>query len=163
MSRNDVIAHALSELATPICARHGVELVDVRLVTEHGEHVARIVIDRERSDGLPGSAVSLEDCQGVSRDLSARLDEDPELVPGAYRLEVSSPGVERPLVRLADFDRFAGREAKIKTFKPIDGRRTFDGRLLGTDGANVRIDCAGTTVVVPHDEIAKAHLVHRFK
>lgn len=163
MSRTDVIAHTLTELAAPICARHGVELVDVRLVTEHGEHVARIVIDRERADGLPGSAVSLEDCQGVSRDLSAKIDEDPEVVPGAFRLEVSSPGLERPLVRLADYDRFVGREAKIKVFKPINGQRTFDGVLLGTDGADVRIDCAGTTVVVPHGEITKAHLVHRFK
>lgn len=163
MSRTNVIARALSELAAPLCARQGVELVDVRLATENGEHVVRIVIDRERTDGLPGSGVFLEDCQNLSRELSAKLDEGADVIPGAYRLEVSSPGVERPLVRLADFDRFVGREAKIKVFEPIDGRRTFDGILLGTDGANVRIDCAGTTVVVPHDGIAKAHLVHRFK
>lgn len=163
MSRTHVIAKALSELATPICNEQGVELVDVRMVTENGEHIARIVIDRERTDGLPGSGVSLEDCQAVSRDLSRLLDEDPELVPGAFRLEVGSPGVERPLVRPGDFDRFAGRDAKIKLFSPLEGRKTFEGRLLGTDGANVRIDCAGSTIVVPLDGIAKANLVHRFQ
>ncbi len=162
MSRTDVIARTLSDLAAPICAKQGVELVEVRLVTERGEHVARVVIDRERTDGLPGSAICLDDCQNVNRELSARVDELPDLFPGAFRLEVSSPGVERPLVRLADFDRFVGREAKIKTYQQLDGRKVFDGLLLGTDGANVRIDCAGTTLVVPHDAIAKAHLVHRF-
>jgi len=163
MSKIDVIAHALSDLAEPICARIGVELVEVRLLTEHGEKLARIVIDRERSDGLPGSSVTLDDCQELSRSLGVILDEQPDLVPGAFRLEVSSPGLERPLVKQADFERFAGREAKIKTYEPIEKQRTFEGKLLGVEAAHVRIECSGRVRLVPLEGIAKANLVHRFK
>ena len=132
------------------------------LAARWGEKVARITIDRERSDGLPGSSVSLDDCQSVSRALGAVLDEQPELVPGAFRLEVSSPGLERPLVKSADFERFAGREAKIKTFEPIEKQRTFQGELLGVDDGVVRIESQGRVVLVPLAGIAKANLVHRF-
>lgn len=163
MSRNATLIATFTALAEPACTRLGLEFVDVRLSIEGGERVARIVIDRERADGLPGSSVSLEDCQGVSRDISIGLDEDPEQEAGTYRLEVSSPGLERPLVRLGDYDRFSGREVRIKTFQPIDARRIFEGQLLGTDGSNVRVECSGQISLLPIDGIAKAHLVHRFK
>ena len=138
------------------------ELVAVRLVTELGEKIARIVIDRERADGLPGSPVTPDDCQSLSRGLGTILHEQPGLVPGTFRLEVSSPGLERPLVKPADFERFAGREAKVKTYEPIEKQRTFQGKLLGLEGSSVRIESSGRVVLVPLDGIAKANLVHRF-
>lgn len=162
MSKTDVISRTLSDLSEPICARIGVELVEVRLVTEHGEKIARIIIDRERTDGLPGSSVTLDDCQSLSRSLGTVLDEQPDLVPGQFRLEVSSPGLERPLVKAADFVRFAGREVKIKTYEPIEKQRTFEGKLLGIDGDHVQIECSGRVKLVPLEGIAKANLVHRF-
>lgn len=162
MSRQAAILATFRTLAEAAVKALDVELVDVRLATEGGERIARIVLDRERTDGLPGSGITLDDCHHVSRSIGTALDEDPEQEAASYRVEVSSPGLERPLVRLADFDRFCGRVARIKTFQPIDARRNFEGLLLGTEGQNVRIDCGGTIAVVPLDGIAKAHLVHKF-
>jgi ribosome maturation factor RimP len=98
----------------------------------------------------------------VSRDLSAALDVHEEVVPGHYRLEVSSPGLERPLVKLGDFDRFAGREVKIRTKHPIGDRKNLHGRLLGTAGGQVRLEMEGNELSISHDDIVKANLVHRF-
>ena len=92
--------------------------------------------------------------------MSAVLDvEDP--IGSAYTLEVSSPGIDRPLVRLADFDRFAGMEARVELARPIDGRRRFQGRLLGTHGATVRLAVGGLDheVELPHADIQRAKLV----
>jgi len=83
--------------------------------------------------------------------------EDP--IPGAFTLEVSSPGLDRPLVRLADFDRFAGYEARIELGRMIDGRRRFTGRLAGTDGNAVRMNLGDTEVALPFEEISRAKLV----
>lgn len=156
----------LEKLAEPVCAAHGVELVQLRVMTQRGEGVVRLIIDRERSakhpEGPDGSGVSLDDCTAVSRDLSTALDVHEELFPGSYRLEVSSPGLERPLVKLADYERFEGREAKVKCKAPIDGRRKFQGKLLGVDGETVKIDQDGTTVTIPFEEIDRANLVYRF-
>jgi len=109
----------------------------------------------ERMDGVP---MTVDDCAAISRTASAVLDvEDP--LAGSYTLEVSSPGIDRPLVRPKDFERFAGREVKAETGAPIDGRRRFRGRLLGIDGAMVRIALPEGTVTLPYDAIHKAHLV----
>ncbi|MGE0787115.1 MAG: ribosome maturation factor RimP [Sandaracinaceae bacterium] len=160
--------HAIIE---PVCRAHGVELVQVVSATEHGSAVLRVIIDREGSEAGPGAGVSLADCQAVSRDLGPALDVH-DVVAGRYRLEVSSPGLDRPLVKESDFVRFAGREVKIKTREPRpDGRggerRSFSGTLLGiddsaADGAMVRLECEGAELHVPFTEIAKANVVHRF-
>jgi ribosome maturation factor RimP len=167
----------LEELAEPVCASYGVELVEIRQTQGRGGWTLQVVIDRPRSDGKPGSDVTLEDCTGVSRDLSTALDVHEDLLPGAYHLEVSSPGIERPLVKLADFERFAGREIALKTFGPIaptpvgptdaspsaKPKRSFQGTLKGVvEGALVELDENGVVVRIPHGEIARANLVHRF-
>ncbi|MCB9619555.1 MAG: ribosome maturation factor RimP [Sandaracinus sp.] len=159
----------LEELAEPVCASYGVELVEVRQTQARGGWTIMVVIDRPRSDGKPGSDVTLEDCTGVSRDLSTALDVHEDLLPGAYHLEVSSPGIERPLVKLADFTRFAGREIAVKTFGPLEPspgakpKRSFQGTLVGVaEGALVEVDENGVVVRIPHGEIARANLVHRF-
>lgn len=171
--------HAIFEIAEPVCRAHGVELVDVQWSSDRGGQVLRVLIDRDRPDvapGQPGSGVSVEDCQLVSRDLSTALDVHERAVPtGRYRLEVSSPGLDRPLVKRRDFERFAGSEVKVQTRSPIVGpadaaapphdvppRHKVQGVLRGLDGDVVRIEEGTTTYAVPFDEIVKANVVFKF-
>lgn len=126
----------------------------VRVLVQ-GRQRTRLQIMVERTDG---KAMLVEDCAGVSRAVSAVLDvADP--ISGAYTLEVSSPGIDRPLVRLADFERFAGLEARVELGRPIDGRKRLQGRLLGTSGEQVRIAVAGTDWMVPFADVVRAKLV----
>lgn len=158
------LTNALERLAEPVCRAHGVELVQLRITTQRGGRgVVQVIIDRERVDGVEtASGVTLEDCTSVSRDLSTALDVHEDLVAGSYHLEVSSPGLERPLVKLRDFERFAGREATIRVKTPRDGRRKFQGKLLGVSDSQIEIDLDGTPVRIPHEEIDRANLVYRF-
>ena len=151
----------LRALVAPICQAHGLELVDVRFVTDHGA-VLRVLIERP-ADSTSQSGVSLADCQAVSRDLSTLLDVEHEALPrGSYRLEVSSPGLERPLLSRRDFERFAGREVDVRTNRPFAGRRRLQGMLRGVEGDGVKLDVGGQELMVPLTEIAKANLVFRF-
>ena len=123
----------------------------------------RVIIDREVPGVEVGSGVSLEDCTGVSRDVSTSLDVHDDLLPsGAYRLEVSSPGLERPLVKLTDFERFSGREVNVRTRTPIERQRRFSGKLLGVVAQSIEIDQDGKVLLIPHVDIAEANLVYRF-
>jgi ribosome maturation factor RimP len=107
-------------------------------------------VDRQRT-------MTVEDCAEISHAVSAVLDvADP--VPGAYRLEVSSPGIDRPLVRPADYARFAGRPARLELSEPIGGRRRFHGVLAGLDGEEVLIDVEGARHRLPLARIGKARL-----
>ena len=143
-------------IADPL-AGLGYDLVRVQL---SGGRSPVVQIMVERSDRM---AMTVDDCASVSRTLSAVLDvEDP--IPGAYTLEVSSPGIDRPLTRLADFERFAGHLARIETQQPVEGRKRFKGTLLGVDGETVRLAMAdapqpGATVALPYGEIVRAKLV----
>jgi ribosome maturation factor RimP len=151
----------LRAVIEPVCAAHGVTLVDARFTQEHGLCL-RVLIERSSHDARPGAGVSLDDCQAVSRDLSTALDVAEGVAPsGAYRLEVGSPGLDRPLFSLADFARFAGQSVKIETRVAIAGRRRFSGKLLGVDGDAVKLEQDGQRVVLQHAEIAKAHLVYQ--
>jgi ribosome maturation factor RimP len=102
--------------------------------------------------------VSHEDCEQVSRDLSATLDVA-DCIHHAYRLEVSSPGIDRPLRRERDFARFAGQEAKIRMTDPVEGRRNFSGVLAGASEGRVQINCEGRSYQLPLDMIVRANLV----
>lgn len=187
-SRSDIDKTRITAVVEPICQTHGVELVDVVYAREPGGAVLRILIDRERpaveavdgvvggaaGDGAPkaASGVTLEDCKAVSRDISAALDANEEALPSArYRLEVGSPGLDRPLVKLRDFLRFVGAEAKIQTAGEVPGaeadRRRFSGVLRGVTGDHVHFEEVGVpggprTLEIPFDSIQKAHLVPRF-
>lgn len=112
----------------------------------------------EESDLFRPRYVGHGECERVSRDLSAALDVS-QLIQHAYRLEVSSPGIERPLRRAADFQRFTGKRAKVRTHQMVDGRRNFSGMLRGVEGDVVLMDCDGLACRVPLAEVAKAHLV----
>ena len=163
MSRKDA-TNALRELVEPVCRAHGVDLVLLEMKAQGRHAVLSVIIDRERTDtyGLDGSGVTLEDCTAVSRDLGTALDVHEDLLPGSYRLEVSSPGLERPLVKLEDFERYEGREAKVRLRMPLDGRRKFQGTLLGVEGDVVTLEQDGKPVRLPFSEIDRANLVYRF-
>jgi ribosome maturation factor RimP len=144
----------IETLIGPSLLGMGYGLVRVRLT---GRERAVLQIMIERTDG---EALSVEDCASASRAVSAILDvEDP--IPGAYVLEISSPGIDRPLVKLADFVRFAGHEANIELSQLIDGRRRFRGRLLGVDGEVVQlIERDGEPAIgLPYGVIHAAKLV----
>jgi len=167
MSRKSEVEDRLAHIVEPLCATRGLEVVDVRYLANPRGSVVRIFIDRPGAEhdgpGGAGSGVSLDDCTELSRALSVALDETgDEVVPGAYHLEVSSPGLDRPLVKLTDFERFAGREVKVRTDAPIDGRRRFHGALLGVADEQVRIELDGVEVDIPFHAIAEANLVYRF-
>lgn len=120
-----------------------------------GRQRMHVQIMVERTDDAP---MQVDDCAEVSRAVSAVLDvADP--VPGAYTLEISSPGIDRPLVRIADYDRFAGFEAKIELARLIDGRRKYQGRLLGSAGERVRLMVGGEEVAIAFADILRAKLV----
>jgi ribosome maturation factor RimP len=164
MPKSLVDAARLEELIAPVCKAHGVELVDARHVVEPGGAVLRILIELPNAETLPpGVGVTLDDCTHVSRGVSALLDQDESIIPGHYRLEVSSPGIERPLVKPVDFERYAGREAHIAMKRPVEGRKNFSGKLAGLrDGLVLLRDPEGEELALPVVEVAKAHLVHRF-
>jgi ribosome maturation factor RimP len=145
-------AARVASLVEPVLAGLGYRLVRVRISGFAG---CTVQIMAERPDGT----LSIEDCEAASRALSPVLDvTDP--IEGSYRLEMSSPGIDRPLARRSDFDRYAGHVAHVEMTALIDGRRRFRGQLLGTegDGARIRID-DGTDVVLPIEEMMEAKLV----
>ncbi len=168
-----VAMEKIESLIEPICSAHGLELVLVRLSQGKGA-VLQVLIDREfaapQKDGVAvehGSGVTVDDCKLVSRDVSTLLDLHEELLPGRYHLEVSSPGLDRPLVRLHDFVRFAGKEIKVEVRPPLGERKRFHGTLLGVDGNDIRLleppaSDEGTEVRIPHPQITKANVVFRF-
>jgi ribosome maturation factor RimP len=109
----------------------------------------------ERTDN---AAMTVEDCESISHNVSALLDvADP--ITSAYVLEISSPGIDRPLTRRADYERFAGFEAKIELQRPVEGRRRFRGKLLGLEGDEAKVLVGPETLRVPLDAIARAKLV----
>jgi ribosome maturation factor RimP len=126
-------AARVAVIAGPVLAELGYRLVRVRISGSAG---CTVQIMAERPDG----AMAIEDCEAASRALSPVLDvADP--IDGPYRLEISSPGIDRPLVRRSDFERYAGHLAHVEMLAPIDGRRRFRGELLGTDGDFARLRC----------------------
>lgn len=145
-------AARVAVLAEPVLASLGFRLVRVRISGFAG---CTVQIMAERPDGT----MNIDDCEAVSRALSPVFDvADP--VEGSYRLEISSPGIDRPLVRRSDFDRYAGHIALIEMQAPIDGRKRFRGELHGTEGECARIHCDDSTnFLLRIDDMAEARLV----
>lgn len=139
----------------------GLELVELEWNREAEGWVLRVYIDRPWSQVESQSdeiGVTFEDCELVSRDLSAALDVA-DVIPHTYRLEVSSPGLDRPLRRIIDFQRFAGQAVKVRTADMVEGRRNFSGTIRGAKDGVVEVDCDGRTYQLPAKEIVRAHLV----
>ena len=143
----------ITRLIEPSLSAMGYQLVRVQL--SGGQQRPTVQIMAERADG---AGMTVAHCTEVSRAVSALLDvADP--VPTSYMLEVSSPGIDRPLTRPVDYQRFAGHEAKLETRWPIGGKRRFRGRLLALEGEAVRVKTVEGEIVVPLGEIERAKLV----
>ena len=153
---NDLIAKAqidrrLAEILTPVIEGMGFELVRLRFM---GGKTKTVQIMAERPEG----GIDVDECAAISTMVSATLDvEDP--VEDAYTLEVSSPGIDRPLTRLKDFETFEGYEAKLETTDLIDGQRRFKGELAGVDGDEVLINLEAGTIGLKFDWLSDAKLV----
>jgi len=126
-------------MAGRVAESHGLEIFDVQFRREAAGMVLRIQIDRPGPAASAEDSVSVEDCARVSRDLSAMLDVE-DVVPTAYTLEVSSPGLDRPLRQADDYRRFAGRRAKLVMREAVDGQKFYRGTLGGVDDGHVVID-----------------------
>ena len=142
----------IEDLITPTVEGMGFWVVRVLL---SGKQQLRLQIMAERQDG---EAMVVDDCADLSRAISAVLDvEDP--ISGSYTLEVSSPGIDRPLVKVRDFERFVGFEVRVETSLPVEGRKRFRGLLSSVDDGLVRVSVEGTDYALPFEDIARAKLV----
>lgn len=153
---NDLIAKAaidrrMAEIITPVIEDLGYELIRIRLMSGK-ESILQIMADK------PEGGIEVDDCALISTAVSAILDVE-DLILDSYTLEVSSPGIDRPLTRIKDFDNFEGYEAKLETDELIDGRRRFKGMLAGTEGDEVLINLTEGTVGLKFDWLSDAKLV----
>lgn len=148
----------IAQLLGPTVESLGLELLGVEYLPAPGGATLRLYIDAPAAAGGDGRAVTIEDCESVSREVSAQLDvEDP--ISGNYTLEVSSPGLDRPLFAPAHYARFLGEEAKVALKLPQDGRRRLQGRIVRVEDATVTFDVDGTGFAVAVDNIERARLV----
>lgn len=152
------IPEALRALIEPVVEDHGCELVDVEL-PRGGGGVLRVIVDTHEGDGR----VPVDRLAEMSREIETNLDAA-DAVPGRYRLEVSSPGLDRVLAREKDFAAAAerGAEVRLETRRPLDGRRRFRGPLVGFADAVLRVVVDGQEVRIPFAEVAKARTVYQF-
>jgi ribosome maturation factor RimP len=128
-------------IAERVAASRGLVVWDLQSRRESGGHIVRVFIDRPGAASTPEESVSIEDCEQVNREMSTILDvEDP--LPFAYTLEVSSPGLDRPLRGVDDYQRFAGRYAKVVVKEAVDNQKAFEGHLRGVDGEDVLLEAA---------------------
>jgi ribosome maturation factor RimP len=148
----------IREMATRVAAAHGLEIFDITMRRESGGEVLRVVLDRPGAAATPDDSVSITDCEQVSHELSAILDVE-DVVPGTYTLEVSSPGLDRPLRHADDYRRFTGRSAKIVTRQPVNRQTAFAGRIRGIEGEEVLFEAeGGKQVRLPLALISRARL-----
>lgn len=147
MKENELI-----ELLTPVIADLGFECLGIEYAPSRGNSLLRIYIDASERP------ITLDDCEAVSREVSATMDvNDP--ITGRYTLEISSPGLERPLFTPAQFARFVGQQAKLSLNLPVQGRKRLLGPILSVEGDIITIEQDGAAIAVSHDNVQKARLV----
>ena len=162
MTRDANVAEQVRNVATRVAHTYGLDIFDVQFRREAAGMVLRVLVDRPGPAATAEESVSVDDCAHVSRDLSAMLDVE-DIVPTAYTLEVSSPGLDRPLRHADDYRRFAGRRAKIVMRESVDGQTFFKGRLAGAEGQTVLVDGDdGRRHQVPVAIITRANLEVEF-
>ena len=145
------VAERINEIAEQAAIDHGVELVHAEVAGPEGHPIVRVFIDK------PGG-VTHDDCSEVSTQIGTVLDVD-DFIHAAYTLEVSSPGIERGLYRLADYEKFAGSQVKLKTRPAVQNQRNFRGRIIGVENQNVLFeDRTSGRLSIPFADIAKANL-----
>lgn len=148
------IREKTEEIIQPILADKNMELVDIEYVKEGPDWYLRVYIDKE-------GGINIEECGDVSGELSDQLDQD-DFIPGSYFLEVSSPGVERPLTSQADFEKSIGKNVYVTLYAPVDGDKEYEGVLLNFEDETATIEyqvlSRKKTVTIPYNKIAKARL-----
>ena len=150
--RTAEIIGRVRQLTEPVCMAEGLELVHVEFQSEARGRILRLYIDKT-------GGVTLNDCADLSRQISDLLDVSFEDL-GSYSLEVSSPGAERPLGKMSDFDRFNGQTVKIRTYEPINDQKNFTGVLTGISEGLVTLSVGEKTVAIPYDDINKPRLLN---
>lgn len=151
-SRQRALVDRVIRLAEPVCSAEGLELVHVEYQREPGGLTLRFFIDK------PGG-VTLDDCVAVSRQMEDVLDVHLLEIP-PYRLEVSSPGIDRPIGKLEDFIRFEGQQAKIRVHMAVSGRKNFTGRLVGVIGEMILLQVDKETISLKFNDITRARLIN---
>ena len=151
------IPEEMRTLIEPIVQDHGLELVDIERRQGRPPWQVRVVVDHPSGDG----AVPIEQCAAVAREVGVGLDAA-DLIPGRYDLEVSSPGLDRTLAREKDFSAACGKQIKLETRHPIEGRRRFKGRLAAFENGVATLEIDGARVEVPFAEISKARALYEF-
>jgi len=150
MDRRAIVQKA-EAILEPLLEAEGLSLVNIEYTWERGGWVFRVLIDKTQG-------VTLDDCARASREFGQLLDVE-DIIPASYRLEVSSPGLDRPLKKEADFIKYTGRRVRIKTREPVSGRRNFKGDLLGCAEGKVTVKVEGGEVfAIPLSSILKANL-----
>ncbi len=151
------IPEELRALVEPAIEEAGYELVDLSLVRGKGPQQLRIVIDNAAGDGR----IPVDDIAVVSREIGTLLDAA-DAIATAYRLEVSSPGLDRVLARAKDFEAARGEKVKVQTAQPVDGRRRFKGKLLRFDGSTLEMRIDDESVYIPFEAVTKANVMYEF-
>jgi ribosome maturation factor RimP len=148
------ITRDIADLAEPVLEDMGYELVDVAYLSKYGRWILRLTIDKE-------GGVTIDDCARVSRELGDLIDVK-DILTGHYVLEVSSPGLDRPLKKEKDFAGALGKKIKVKTLEPMKGRRKFLGILTRFEEGILYLDMEDGTVALPWSDVDKANLVYEF-
>ena len=147
----DLLVERIDRIAADAAKDNGVEFVHSEIVGSKRNMTVRIYIDKPEG-------VTLEDCSTVSRAIETVIDAD-DFIPSPYVLEVSSPGLERPLFSIQDFERFSGKKAKVKTSEAIDGQANFNGRIAAVEGEEIVFEDKTNGIVrIPFPKVAKANL-----
>ena len=154
MSKREDYEHRAEALLLPIVEQFGFELVDVEYVKEGGTWYLRGYVDK------PGG-ITINDCEAVSRQFSDRMDEE-DLIPDIYVIEISSPGLDRPLKKPKDFERSIGKEVEIRTYRPVDHCKEFVGTLISYDDDTVTVETEGQNRVFERKDIALVRLYIEF-
>jgi len=150
-NEREALVGNITALAEQLAASMGMEVVLVE-IKGGGRSIVRVYLDQ-------ATGVSVDDCERFSKRFSVLLDVE-DCIPFSYVLEVSSPGLDRALVREADFRRFAGKQAKVRTSQPLQGQRNFRGKILGASGGNIRLELSpGQEVEMALSQIERANLV----
>ena len=131
----------------------GYEFVGVEVVEEEGTQVLRLYADT-------AGGIKVEDCERISEAASTCLDAYESQFAETYLMEVSSPGIERPLFKPSDYERFVGKPASVRLKQPVDGRRRLSGSIAGVHDGIITFDCEGETVEIPFEKVASAHLLY---
>lgn len=154
VSKVYLITRQVANLVEPVIGEMGFELVDVEYLSKYGRWVLRVYIDKE-------GGVTIDDCARVSREIGDLIDVR-EIIAHEYVLEISSPGVNRPLKKEKDFIWARGKRVKVKMVTPVNGRRNFTGYLKNFEDGTLYVEAEGTLVALPWIEVDKANLVYEF-